>query len=94
MKRIFEEKLIEWKEKNITIPLMVVGARQIGKTYLIDKFCRENFKDYIYINLIDNSKIVELFEMQIDTEEKVSKLQLILNKNITEDTVVFFDEIQ
>lgn len=94
MKRIFEEKLIEWKEKNIEIPLMVVGARQIGKTYLIDKFCRENFKDYIYINLIDNSKIVELFEMQIDTEEKVSKLQLILNKNITEDTVVFFDEIQ
>ncbi len=94
MKRIFEEKLIEWKEKNIEIPLMVVGARQIGKTYLIDKFCTENFKDYIYINLIDNSKIVELFEMQIDTEEKVSKLQLILNKNITEDTVVFFDEIQ
>lgn len=94
MKRIFEEKLIEWKERNIEIPLMVVGARQIGKTYLIDKFCRENFKDYIYINLIDNSKIVELFEMQIDTEEKVSKLQLILNKNITEDTVVFFDEIQ
>lgn len=94
MKRIFEEKLIEWKEKNITIPLMVVGARQIGKTYLIDKFCRENFKDYIYINLIDNSKIAELFELQIDTEEKVSKLQLILNKNITEDTVVFFDEIQ
>lgn len=94
MKRLFWKNLENWKEQNIDIPLMVVGARQIGKTYLINKFCKENFADYIYINLIDNSQIIELFNMPINTEEKVTKMQLILNREITENTVIFFDEIQ
>lgn len=94
MKRNFYNDLIEWKEKNIAIPLMVVGARQIGKTYIIDKFCKENFLDYIYINLLDNIKIKEIFSENINTEDKVKKMELYLNKKITEDTVIFFDEIQ
>lgn len=47
MKRKFYNTLISWKENNIEMPLMVVGARQIGKTYLINKFCEENFSEYI-----------------------------------------------
>lgn len=94
MKRKFYNNLIDWKENNIETPLMVVGARQIGKTYIINEFCQNNFDDYIYINLMDNIDIVNLFERKINTEEKVRNLELILNKKITENTIIFFDEIQ
>lgn len=94
MKRNFYNELINWKNKNINIPLMVVGARQIGKTYVINEFCKENFEDYIYINLLDNQKIIEIFKENIDTKDKISKFELLINKTITEKTVIFFDEIQ
>lgn len=94
MKRKFYQELVNWKNNNISMPLMVVGARQIGKTYLIDKFCKEKFNDYMYINLLNSRRIVELFESKIDTENKVRKMQLVLNKDITEETVILFDEIQ
>ena len=48
MQRRFWKELEEWKKQNENTPLMVVGARQIGKTYIINKFCKENYKDYIY----------------------------------------------
>ena len=94
MQRRFWKELEEWKKQNENTPLMVVGARQIGKTYIIDKFCKENYKDYIYINLMDNEGIVEIFNEQINTEEKVKKMELYLGRLIQEDTVIFFDEIQ
>ena len=74
MKRKFWEELKEWKEKQSETPLMVVGARQIGKTYIIDKFCKENYKDYIYLNLMDEEGIVEIFNESIPTENKVKKM--------------------
>ena len=94
MQRRFWKELEEWKKQNENTPLMVIGARQIGKTYIIDKFCKENYKDYIYINLMDNEGIVEIFNEQINTEEKVKKMELYLGRLIQEDTVIFFDEIQ
>ena len=94
MKRKFWDNLSNWKEKNIEVPLMVVGARQVGKTYIINKFCTENFDDYIYINLKEEPDIISFFEEKISTVEKVRKLELKLNRSIKEDTVIFFDEIQ
>lgn len=94
MKRKFWEELKEWKEKQSETPLMVVGARQIGKTYIIDKFCKENYKDYIYLNLMDEEGIVEIFNESIPTENKVKKMELLLGRLITEETIIFFDEIQ
>lgn len=76
------------------MPLMVVGARQVGKTYIIDKFCRENFNDYVYINLKDEPDIIGIFRDNISTSDKVRKLELKLNRSIKEETVLFFDEIQ
>ena len=61
---------------------MIIGARQIGKTYIIKEFCKNEFENYIYINLLDNPQIVDLFEQSIPTEEKFTKMQWILNKNI------------
>ena len=45
MKRKFYNILLDWKNNNIKTPLMVVGARQIGKTYIIDEFCKNEFKE-------------------------------------------------
>ena len=95
MKRKIYNNLLSWKENSINIPLMIIGARQIGKTYIIKEFCQNEFENYIYINLLDNPQIVELFEQSIPTEEKFSKLKLILNTDIDlEKTIIFFDEIQ
>lgn len=94
MERKFTKELYKWKENNITTPLMVIGARQVGKTYLINEFCTKEFKDYIYINLLDEKTIVSFFKENINTEEKIEKMKLYLNRDITEETVIFIDEIQ
>lgn len=95
MKRKIYKDLLNWKENSIDIPLMIIGARQIGKTYIIKEFCKNEFENYIYINLLDNPQIVDLFEQSIPTEEKFTKMQWILNKNIDlKKTIIFFDEIQ
>ena len=54
-------------------PMMVVGVRQIGKTYTIDRFCRDNFKNYIYINLLDRKDIVKLYKEEISISDKIKK---------------------
>lgn len=95
MKRKFYDVLLDWKKNNITMPLMVVGARQIGKTYIIDEFCKKEFNDYIYINLTEKTSILNIFEEKSDFETKVKKIELELNKKIIpEETIVFIDEIQ
>ena len=62
--------------------------------YTSTKFCKNEFEDYIYINLLDNKSIISFFEENIDTKEKIAKMELYLNRKITENTVLFFDEIQ
>ncbi len=95
MKRKFYENLVSWAKNNINMPLMVVGARQIGKTYIIDKFCKENFKEYLYINLDKEKNIAEIFEQTIKPDEIIRQLELIKEKKINiEETAIFFDEIQ
>ena len=95
MKRKFYNVLLDWKNNNIETPRMVVGARQIGKTYIIDEFCKNEFKEYIYINLMERQSVVNIFEEKSDFETKVKKLELELNKKIDgENTVIFFDEVQ
>ena len=95
MKRKIYSNLLEWKKNSIKTPLMIIGARQIGKTYIIKEFCQKEFEKNIYINLLDNPQIVDLFEQSIPTEEKFTKMQWILNTEIDlEKTIIFFDEIQ
>lgn len=64
LKRDAYEKLAEWKENHNNKVLLVEGARQVGKTYLVKKFARENYKDVIYINLLAESgqDLIEIYE--------------------------------
>lgn len=95
MKRKFYDTLMQWKTKHITTPLMVVGARQTGKTYIIDEFCKKEFDDYIYINLIESPNIVDIFEEKTPFAKKIQKLELEIQRKINPDkTIIFIDEIQ
>ena len=95
MYRLFENKLIEWKESGMKKPLMVIGVRQIGKTYTIDKFGRENFEEYLYFNLEKNEEVRNIFEKTIDNNKILEELELYIGKKIDLDkTLFFFDEVQ
>ena len=95
MKRKIYEDLLKWKNTESKIPLMVVGARQIGKTYIINEFCKKEFKKYIYINLLETPEIVSIFSMDINIMEKFKRMEIFLDTKIDiENTVIFFDEVQ
>ena len=99
MERKIYKELLNWKNNNIAMPLMVIGARQVGKTYTIKQFCEKEFEKYVYINLFESEDIVELFERKISITEKIKLLKIIIKseKNIDidfENTIIFFDEVQ
>ena len=96
MKRKIMNKLLDWKNDANNKPLMVLGARQVGKTYIINEFCKNNFKNYISVNLLDNDNIVMLYERKdINSDQKYNYLKTLLNFDIDqEDTILFIDEIQ
>lgn len=94
MYRKIEEELIKWKQ-DFTMPLMLIGARQTGKTYILDTFCKENFENYIYINLEKEEKISEIFSATINPKEIIEKIEIIKNIQFNvENTILFLDEIQ
>ena len=62
MQREIYKNLVNWKEKESHKPLMILGARQVGKTYIIDKFARENYKNYFMINLFERTDILEIYQ--------------------------------
>ena len=95
MKRKIYDELLEWKEKGMQKPLMVIGARQIGKTYIIKEFCKKKFKNYIYINLFEQTEIIKIFDEEISTEEKFKRMKIYLDKDIDlKNTIIFVDEVQ
>ncbi len=94
MKRDFINVLNDWKDNHILTPLMVIGARQVGKTYIINKFCQENFNDYIYINLMENKRIGEIFKKNDSLDNIVQEFKLELKRDVNTDTIIFIDEIQ
>lgn len=95
MIRLFEKKLLEWKISGMKKPLMVIGVRQIGKTYTIEKFGKENFEEYIYFNLEKDIEVRNIFEKTIDEEKIFEQLELYIGRKIDVDkTLLFFDEVQ
>ncbi len=94
MYRKIEEDLKAWLN-DYKMPLMLVGARQTGKTYILNKFCQNNFANYIYINLDKEENIQKVFEETIDPDVIIEKIEIIKNVNINIDnTIIFLDEIQ
>ena len=94
MYRKIEEELNKWK-KDYKMPLMLVGARQTGKTYILEEFCKKNFEKYIYINLDKEENIAKVFEETLEPELIIEKIEIIKNEIINPgNTIIFLDEIQ
>jgi len=96
LERKFFKTLIEWKKTKNNECLLVKGARQIGKTFIIDKFGREYYKQYLYINFIENPEQKAIFEGSLEAGEIYKKISLsfVNVKLIPGDTLIFLDEIQ
>ena len=77
MYRIAMEKLLKWKESKRRKPLIIEGARQVGKTWLMKEFGKLYYTDTVYINFDSNSRMAELFASDLDTERLIMGLELI-----------------
>lgn len=96
MKRKIEERLLAWKDKTSNrLPLIVNGARQVGKTYILRKFGVEQFKNVVYINLETNLAVASYFNDNITPERLLRYLEASTGERIVPgETLVILDEIQ
>ncbi len=95
MYRIAIEKLLKWKTSKHRKPLIIEGARQVGKTWLMKEFGKQAYEDTVYINFDSNSKMQELFGSDLDINRLIMGLELYAGRKINHDnTLLIFDEVQ
>lgn len=95
MDRTLMAKLIAWKDKPRRKPLILNGARQVGKTWLLKEFGRTRFSNVAYINLDHNAVMQEQFELGYDIPRLISAFQFETGEHIAEgETLIILDEIQ
>ena len=95
MRRFALQDLIDWKNKQNRKPLIVNGARQVGKTWLLQEFGKNQYKEVLYINFERNKRIQQLFEPDLDPNRLLLGLELEHGHKIDADnTLIIFDEIQ
>ena len=88
-------KLIEWKNSPYRKPLILWGARQVGKTWLLKEFGRREFGNTVYISFYNNSRIASVFEEDYSPERIIHALKIRLHTEITAgETLIIFDEVQ
>ena len=89
------EKLFKWKESKNRKPLVIEGARQVGKTWLMNEFGKQAYKDVFYINFDSNSIMKDLFSIDLNIERIIMGLELYVGKKIDpSNSLLIFDEIQ
>lgn len=95
MYRIAIEKLYRWKESKRRKPMIIEGARQVGKTWLMKEFGSKAYDDTVYINFDSNSRMAELFAADLNTDRLIMGLELYAGRKIDPDnTLLIFDEVQ
>ena len=95
MKRDIWDKLIEWKNKKDRKPLILKGARQVGKTYIVRAFGKECFSQAHYLNFEKHEQLAKIFEGDLTPQNILRDLSFFLNTSINkENDLVIFDEIQ
>ena len=95
MYRTAMEKLYQWKESKRRKPLIIEGARQVGKTWLMKEFGNKAYADTVYINFDSNSIMTELFASDLNTERLIMGIELYVGRKIDpNNTLLIFDEVQ
>ncbi len=94
MKRAEITTLIEWKNSKKRKPLLIRGARQVGKTWLMKTFGKEEYAQCVYVNFEKNKRLQSIFEDDFDIERIITALQIESGITIQpENTLIIFDEI-
>lgn len=95
MKRTILEQLRKWKESDIRKPLILNGARQVGKTYILNKFGQDCYENVAYVNLDKNKQAAGIWDYDYDVRRIILSLSALLNISIKpRDTLIILDEIQ
>ena len=97
LKRKILDKLLEWKSNKDKKSLIIEGARQVGKTFIINFFGNNYYEQFIYINFLSNPKYKEIFIDNIDFKNVINKLRRypeFKNINFDNECLLFIDEIQ
>lgn len=95
MERKIEKKLLEWKKGPKRMPLLIYGARQVGKTYTALTFGKVHYKNTVYFNMEGSSEIAAVFQRDLNPGRIVRELEVKSGQSIFEhDTLIIFDEIQ
>ena len=96
LQRKIDKYLVEWKNKKDKMPLIVRGARQIGKTDAIENFAKNNYKYIVEINFVLQKEYKTIFDNGFEVDTILSNISIINNnfKFVPGETLIFFDEIQ
>ncbi len=95
MQRALYKNLLEWKVSSRRKPLLIQGARQVGKTWLINEFGKTAYADYIYLNFEQTPGLKSLFANELSPKKIIENIGLLLGRKIYgENTLICFDEIQ
>ena len=96
LRRKIYNELLEWKNHKSKECLLIKGARQIGKTYIVNFFGKHEYQSFIYLNFIEKPEFISLFDGDLSPEEIKKRISFaIKNVNfIKNKTLIFLDEIQ
>lgn len=95
MRRKIYSRLLEWKNSKDRRPLMLLGARQVGKTWIMRHFGEQEYSKVVYVNCDDEPRMKQIFDLDYDIERILTTLQAITGQKATPgDTLIVLDEIQ
>ena len=95
LKRKIYKQIDDFYKRQKNKALMITGARQVGKSYIIEKYAKENYASYIRIDFIENPEYINIFDNITSTADILLKLSAIFgDKMIPNKTIIFFDEVQ
>jgi predicted AAA+ superfamily ATPase len=96
LQRKILNRLLEWKNKSRKMTLVVKGARQVGKTFSIEQFAREQYSRYVHINFDENPAYRAIFDGDLDMDTLIKQITLRVPKAemVPGETLIFLDEIQ
>ena len=95
MKRLIDQKLVDWKNDSNRKPLLLFGARQVGKTFALKEFGSKNFDNFVHIDFSKDASASQLFEETLDPNRIVSLIEAMKNCTVLpQRTLLIFDEVQ
>ncbi len=95
MRRNIYKNLLDWKKSDRRKPLIMRGARQTGKTYIVQEFGKNEYRNFIYINFELKNQLTELLSQKMSVKQILETIEIVTGKKIIPgETLLFFDEIQ